>query len=163
LRHRCRTASLTIHLSLSGVHRDSAILEHLDGRGLQDMTNSPIYSAQLALDSYWKGIGGLRASRHEPRGGPLCACPIPARRDREARGPELHRRRAGAIVRGPRGGQHSERGALHVCAAARIAMDCATAVMQDGFGGDRSPMRDGTSSVPQASWSLVRESARLPY
>jgi hypothetical protein len=45
LRHRCRTASLTIHLSLSGVHRDSAILEHLDGRGLQDMTNSPIYSA----------------------------------------------------------------------------------------------------------------------
>src|SRR5215469_8667772 len=57
---------LTIHLSLSDASGDSAILEYLDGklvihhaRSYRIMTNSPIYSEQLALDTYWKGIGGL--------------------------------------------------------------------------------------------------------
>jgi penicillin V acylase-like amidase (Ntn superfamily) len=57
---------LTIHLSLSDAHGDSAILEYLDGKlvihhsdAFKVMTNSPIYSEQLALDTYWKGVGGL--------------------------------------------------------------------------------------------------------
>jgi penicillin V acylase-like amidase (Ntn superfamily) len=57
---------LTIHLSLSDAQGDSAILEYLDGKliihhsnAFKVMTNSPIYSEQLALDTYWKGVGGL--------------------------------------------------------------------------------------------------------
>nr|WKF60377.1 Penicillin acylase [Paraburkholderia busanensis] len=57
---------LTIHLSLSDAQGDSAILEYLDGKlvihhgkAFRIMTNSPIYSEQLALDTYWKGVGGL--------------------------------------------------------------------------------------------------------
>ncbi|HEV3431296.1 MAG TPA: linear amide C-N hydrolase [Paraburkholderia sp.] len=57
---------ITIHLSLSDAGGDSAILEYLDGKlvihhgkAYRIMTNSPIYSEQLALDTYWKGIGGL--------------------------------------------------------------------------------------------------------
>jgi choloylglycine hydrolase len=57
---------VTIHLSLSDASGDSAILEYLEGKlvihhsmAYKIMTNSPIYSEQLALDSYWKGIGGL--------------------------------------------------------------------------------------------------------
>jgi penicillin V acylase-like amidase (Ntn superfamily) len=57
---------LTIHLSLSDAQGDSAILEYLDGKlvihhgsAFRIMTNSPIYSEQLALDTYWRGVGGL--------------------------------------------------------------------------------------------------------
>jgi penicillin V acylase-like amidase (Ntn superfamily) len=57
---------ITIHLSLSDASGDSAILEYLDGqlvihhsKAYRIMTNSPIYSEQLALDTYWRGIGGL--------------------------------------------------------------------------------------------------------
>ncbi|GGP17700.1 linear amide C-N hydrolase [Silvimonas iriomotensis] len=57
---------LTIHLSLSDADGDSAILEYLDGKLVIHhgkpytiMTNSPIYSEQLALDTYWRGVGGL--------------------------------------------------------------------------------------------------------
>ncbi|WP_144140624.1 linear amide C-N hydrolase [Paraburkholderia sp. BCC1884] len=57
---------LTIHLALSDAQGDSAILEYLDGKlvihhgkAFRIMTNSPIYSEQLALDTYWKGVGGL--------------------------------------------------------------------------------------------------------
>lgn len=57
---------LTIHLSLSDSSGDSAILEYLDGKlvihhskAYRIMTNSPIYSEQLALDTYWRGVGGL--------------------------------------------------------------------------------------------------------
>lgn len=57
---------LTIHLSLSDASGDSAILEYLDGKlvihhgkSYRIMTNSPIYSEQLALDTYWRGVGGL--------------------------------------------------------------------------------------------------------
>ncbi|CAM2150948.1 Penicillin V acylase [Pararobbsia alpina] len=58
--------ALTIHLSLSDAQGDSAILEYLDGKlvihhskAYKIMTNSPIYSEQLALDTYWRGVGGL--------------------------------------------------------------------------------------------------------
>jgi penicillin V acylase-like amidase (Ntn superfamily) len=57
---------LTIHLSLSDASGDSAILEYIDGKlvihhssAYKIMTNSPIYSEQLALDTYWRGVGGL--------------------------------------------------------------------------------------------------------
>jgi choloylglycine hydrolase len=59
-------APAALHLSLSDSTGDSAILEYVDGRlkihhGAQYrvMTNSPVYDQQLALDAYWKSIGGL--------------------------------------------------------------------------------------------------------
>ncbi|HEJ9638385.1 linear amide C-N hydrolase [Proteus mirabilis] len=55
----------TLHLSLSDSSGDSAIIEYIDGkqvihhsRKYQVMTNSPIFSEQLALNSYWQQIGG---------------------------------------------------------------------------------------------------------
>lgn len=55
----------TVHLSISDTSGDSAIFEYLDGRLVihhgrqyQVMTNSPTFDQQLALDAYWKGIGG---------------------------------------------------------------------------------------------------------
>lgn len=53
------------HLSLSDASGDSAIFEYVNGelivhhgKEYQVMTNSPIYSKQLALNEYWKDIGG---------------------------------------------------------------------------------------------------------
>ena len=53
------------HLSLSDASGDSAIFEYIDGelvihhgKEFQVMTNSPIYSKQLALNEYWQEIGG---------------------------------------------------------------------------------------------------------
>jgi choloylglycine hydrolase len=55
----------TVHLSISDASGDSAIFEYLDGklvihhsRDYQIMTNSPTFDQQLALDAYWKNIGG---------------------------------------------------------------------------------------------------------
>ena len=55
----------TVHLSLSDASGDSAIFEYIDGkfvihhdRKYQVMTNSPIFDKQLALEEYWKEIGG---------------------------------------------------------------------------------------------------------
>lgn len=55
----------TLHLSISDATGDSAIFEYIDGRQVihhsrqfQVMTNSPIFSEQLALSAYWKQIGG---------------------------------------------------------------------------------------------------------
>lgn len=55
-----------LHLSLSDPTGDSAILEYLGGelvlhhgRQYQVMTNSPTFDQQLAIDAYWKGVGGL--------------------------------------------------------------------------------------------------------
>jgi len=55
----------TLHLSISDVTGDSAILEYIDGeltihhdRKYQVMTNSPPFDQQLALDEYWSEIGG---------------------------------------------------------------------------------------------------------
>ncbi|HEY1781690.1 MAG TPA: linear amide C-N hydrolase [Roseiarcus sp.] len=55
-----------LHLSLSDRTGDSAVLEYVEGKlvihhGKQYvvMTNSPTYDQQLALNTYWEGIGGL--------------------------------------------------------------------------------------------------------
>lgn len=55
----------TLHLSLSDSAGDSAIFEYIDGKlaihhdpSYQVMTNSPVFSEQLALNEYWKKIGG---------------------------------------------------------------------------------------------------------
>ena len=55
----------TLHLSISDGTGDNAIFEYIDGklvihhdRSYQVMTNSPIYEKQLALNEYWKEIGG---------------------------------------------------------------------------------------------------------
>ncbi|MGJ9405859.1 linear amide C-N hydrolase [Nesterenkonia aurantiaca] len=55
----------TMHLSISDASGDSAICEYLDGtlqihhdRAHQVMTNSPPFAEQLAVDAYWRGIGG---------------------------------------------------------------------------------------------------------
>jgi penicillin V acylase-like amidase (Ntn superfamily) len=55
----------TLHLSLSDARGDSAIVEYIDGkqvihhsRSYQVMTNSPIFTEQLALNEYWNQIGG---------------------------------------------------------------------------------------------------------
>lgn len=55
----------TLHLSISDSSGDSAIIEYIDGKQVihhsknyQVMTNSPTFEKQLALDSYWKEIGG---------------------------------------------------------------------------------------------------------
>ncbi len=59
-------APASLHLAISDATGDSAIFEYVNGK-LQIhhgkeyavMTNSPVYEQQLALDAYWKGIGGL--------------------------------------------------------------------------------------------------------
>ncbi|MCT4495181.1 linear amide C-N hydrolase [Bosea minatitlanensis] len=55
----------TLHLSMSDATGDSAIVEYIGGRQVihhdrkyQVMTNSPIFDKQLALNEYWKQIGG---------------------------------------------------------------------------------------------------------
>ena len=55
-----------LHLSLSDSSGDSAVLEYVGGklvihhgRQYRVMTNSPSYDQQIALNEYWKGIGGL--------------------------------------------------------------------------------------------------------
>jgi penicillin amidase (EC 3.5.1.11). Cysteine peptidase. MEROPS family C59 len=55
----------TLHLSLSDATGDSAIIEYIDGkqvihhsRSYQVMTNSPIFEKQLAMEEYWRQIGG---------------------------------------------------------------------------------------------------------
>ncbi|GAA3991603.1 linear amide C-N hydrolase [Comamonas faecalis] len=55
----------TLHLSLSDATGDSAIVEYIKGRPVihhsrdyNVMTNSPTFDEQLALEQYWKNIGG---------------------------------------------------------------------------------------------------------
>jgi choloylglycine hydrolase len=55
----------TLHLSISDASGDSAIVEYIKGkqvihhnRDYQVMTNSPQFEQQLALNAYWKSIGG---------------------------------------------------------------------------------------------------------
>ncbi len=55
----------TLHLSVSDTSGDNAIFEYIKGklvihhdRSYQVMTNSPIFEKQLALNEYWKQIGG---------------------------------------------------------------------------------------------------------
>lgn len=56
----------TLHLSISDATGDNAIFEYIKGklvihhdRSYQVMTNSPVFDQQLALNEYWKSIGGL--------------------------------------------------------------------------------------------------------
>lgn len=56
----------TLHLSVSDATGESAIFEYIDGKlniyhnkDYKVMTNSPTYDKQLALNDYWKSIGGL--------------------------------------------------------------------------------------------------------
>lgn len=55
----------TLHLSMSDPTGDSAIVEYIEGkqvihhgRQFQVMTNSPAYSEQIAIEQYWRGVGG---------------------------------------------------------------------------------------------------------
>jgi choloylglycine hydrolase len=55
----------TVHLSLSDRSGDSAIIEYIDGiqvihhdPSYRVMTNSPAFAKQLAINEYWKQIGG---------------------------------------------------------------------------------------------------------
>ncbi|MDO9529658.1 MAG: linear amide C-N hydrolase [Syntrophales bacterium] len=55
----------TLHLSISDATGDNAIFEYIGGklviqhdRSYNVMTNSPIFSKQLALNEYWRGIPG---------------------------------------------------------------------------------------------------------
>lgn len=55
----------TLHLSISDAVGDSAIVEYIEGKlvihhdsSYTVMTNSPVFDKQLALNEYWKEIGG---------------------------------------------------------------------------------------------------------
>lgn len=55
----------TLHLSISDATGDSAILQYIGGKlvinhdpAYQVMTNSPIFSQQLAINQYWQDVGG---------------------------------------------------------------------------------------------------------
>ena len=57
----------TLHLSLSDPTGDNAIFEYIGGRlvihhdpSYRVMTNSPRYEYQLAVNDYWKEVGGLQ-------------------------------------------------------------------------------------------------------
>ncbi|WP_373503318.1 linear amide C-N hydrolase [Aestuariivirga sp.] len=59
-------AESTLHLSLSDATGDSAIFQYVGGklvihhgRQYQVMTNSPTFDQQIAINTYWAGIGGL--------------------------------------------------------------------------------------------------------
>lgn len=56
----------TLHLAISDKYGNNAIVEYLDGNvsiyegvEYQVLTNSPAYNLQLAINDYWKQIGGL--------------------------------------------------------------------------------------------------------
>ena len=56
----------TLHLSISDKTGDSAIFEYVNGklniyhgREYKVLTNSPVYNQQLAINDYWKEIGGF--------------------------------------------------------------------------------------------------------
>lgn len=58
-------AAGNVHVSISDASGDSAIFEYIGGklvihhgREYQVMTNSPVYDQQIALNEYWKQIGG---------------------------------------------------------------------------------------------------------
>ena len=59
-------SAAAMHLSISDSAGDSAVFEYIDGKlvihhskRFTVMTNSPSYDQQLAINGYWKGIGGL--------------------------------------------------------------------------------------------------------
>lgn len=59
-------AKSTLHMAMSDATGNSAVLEYIggklmihEGRQIQVLTNSPVYDQQLAINNYWKQIGGL--------------------------------------------------------------------------------------------------------
>lgn len=55
----------TVHLAVSDTDGDNAIFEYIQGklfiyhdRSYNVMTNSPVFKEQLAINNYWKAIGG---------------------------------------------------------------------------------------------------------
>lgn len=57
----------TLHLAYTDETGNTAVLEYLDGKlsihegkEYRVMTNSPRYEYQLAINDYWKEIGGLQ-------------------------------------------------------------------------------------------------------
>ena len=56
----------TLHMAISDKNGDNAIIEYLDGdvtiyhdRNYRILTNSPAYNLQLAVNDYWKQVGGM--------------------------------------------------------------------------------------------------------
>ena len=65
--HMPNGSASTLHLSISDETGNSAILEYIDGnliihegKEYQVMTNSPRYDLQLAINDYWKEVGGVQ-------------------------------------------------------------------------------------------------------
>lgn len=65
--HMPNGSASTLHMSISDETGNSAILEYIDGnliihegKQYQVMTNSPRYDLQLAVNDYWKEVGGLQ-------------------------------------------------------------------------------------------------------
>ena len=59
-------AASTLHLAITDETGNTAVLEYIDGnleihegKQYQVMTNSPKYELQLAINDYWKEVGGL--------------------------------------------------------------------------------------------------------
>jgi len=59
-------SATTVHMAISDVTGNSAIIEYLDGKlsihegkQYQVLTNAPPYEQQLAVDEYWKQVGGM--------------------------------------------------------------------------------------------------------
>ena len=65
----------TLHLAITDETGNTAVLEYLDGKlsihegkEYRVMTNSPRYEQQLAINDYWKEIGGLQMLPRKPIG-----------------------------------------------------------------------------------------------
>ena len=78
---------------LSDASGDSAIIEYIDGkqvihhnRAYQVMTNSPTFDKQLALNEYWKQIGGTVMSPGTNRASDRYARVFLRERDSQERG-----------------------------------------------------------------------------
>ena len=86
----------TLHLSMSDASGDSAIVEYINGRQVihygreyQVMTNSPTFDQQLALNAYWKQVGGTTMLPGTNRGRrPLCPRIVLRQRHPQKPGPQ---------------------------------------------------------------------------
>ena len=65
--HMPNGSASTLHLAITDETGNTAVLEYLDGnlsihegKEFQVMTNSPRYDYQLAINDYWKEVGGLQ-------------------------------------------------------------------------------------------------------
>ena len=65
--HLTNGAASTLHMAITDETGNTAVLEYIDGnliihegKQYQVMTNSPRYDLQLAVNDYWKEVGGLQ-------------------------------------------------------------------------------------------------------